>query len=109
MIVFVKGGGLWLEQMAQSGANALGLDWTVNIKDARRRVGDKVALQGNFDPFALFGTQESIEAEVKRILADYGKGNGHIFNLGHGIHQLTDPERVKDLVEAVHTLSRAYH
>ncbi|MBO7554555.1 MAG: uroporphyrinogen decarboxylase [Neisseriaceae bacterium] len=109
VIVFVKGGGLWLEQMAQSGTDALGLDWTVNIQDARRRVGDKVALQGNFDPFALFGTQESIEAEVKRILADYGKGNGHIFNLGHGIHQLTDPERVKDLVEAVHTLSRAYH
>ena len=109
VIVFVKGGGLWLEQMAQSGANALGLDWTVNIKDARRRVGDKVALQGNFDPFALFGTGQSIEAEVKRILADYGKGNGHIFNLGHGIHQLTDPERVKDLVEAVHELSRAYH
>ena len=81
VIVFVKGGGLWLEQMAQSGANALGLDWTVNIKDARRRVGDKVALQGNFDPFALFGTGQSIEAEVKRILADYGKGNGHIFNL----------------------------
>ena len=109
VIVFVKGGGLWLEQMAQSGADALGLDWTVNIQDARRRVGDKVALQGNFDPFALFGTQESIEAEVKRILADYGKGNGHIFNLGHGIHQLTDPERVKDLVNAVHELSRAYH
>ena len=109
VIVFVKGGGLWLEQMANCGADALGLDWTVNIKDARRRVGDKVALQGNFDPFALFGTQESIEAEVKRILADYGKGNGHIFNLGHGIHQLTDPERVKDLVEAVHELSRAYH
>ncbi|MBR7003169.1 MAG: uroporphyrinogen decarboxylase [Neisseriaceae bacterium] len=109
VIVFVKGGGLWLEQMAQSGANALGLDWTVNIKDARRRVGDKVALQGNFDPFALFGTGQSIEAEVGRILADYGKGNGHIFNLGHGIHQLTDPERVKDLVEVVHTLSRAYH
>ena len=109
VIVFVKGGGLWLEQMAQSGADALGLDWTVNIKDALRRVGDKVALQGNFDPFALLGTQESIEAEVKRILADYGKGNGHIFNLGHGIHQLTDPERVKDLVNAVHELSRAYH
>lgn len=109
VIVFVKGGGLWLEQMAQSGANALGLDWAVNIADARRRVGDKVALQGNFDPFALFGIQKSIEAEVKRILADYGKGNGHIFNLGHGIHQLTDPERVKDLVEAVHELSRAYH
>ena len=109
VIVFVKGGGLWLEQMADCGANALGLDWTVNIKDARRRVGDKVALQGNFDPFALFGTGQSIEAEVGRILADYGRGSGHIFNLGHGIHQLTDPERVKDLVNAVHELSRAYH
>ncbi|MBR5940869.1 MAG: uroporphyrinogen decarboxylase, partial [Neisseriaceae bacterium] len=86
-----------------------GLDWTVNIKDARRRVGDKVALQGKFDPFALFGTKQSIEAEVGRILADYGRGSGHIFNLGHGIHQLTDPERVKDLVNAVHELSRAYH
>ena len=109
VIVFVKGGGLWLEQMADCGATALGLDWTVNIKDARQKVGDKVALQGNFDPFALFGTQESIEAEVARILADYGRGSGHIFNLGHGIHQLTDPERVKDLVNAVHELSRAYH
>ena len=109
VIVFVKGGGLWLEQMADCGATALGLDWTVNIKDARRRVGDKVALQGNFDPFALFGTKQSIETEVARILADYGRGSGHIFNLGHGIHQLTDPERVKDLVNAVHELSRAYH
>ncbi len=108
-IVFVKGGGLWLEQMADCGANALGLDWTVNIADARRRVGDKVALQGNFDPFALFGTTQSIETEAKRILDLYGNGSGHIFNLGHGIHQLTDPARVKDLVDAVHTLSRAYH
>ena len=109
VIVFVKGGGLWLEQMAQSGANALGLDWTVDITAARRLVGSKVALQGNFDPMALFGTKQAVEAEVARILAGYGKGNGHIFNLGHGIHQHTDPERVKDLVEAVHSLSKAYH
>ena len=109
VIVFVKGGGLWLEQMAQSGANALGLDWTVDITAARRLVGSKVALQGNFDPMALFGTKQAVEAEVARILAGYGTGNGHIFNLGHGIHQHTDPERVKDLVEAVHSLSKAYH
>ena len=107
--VFVKGGGLWLEQMADCGADALGLDWTVDIAAARRLVGDKVALQGNFDPMALFGTKQAVEAEVARILAGYGKGNGHIFNLGHGIHQHTDPECVKDLVEAVHSLSKAYH
>ena len=109
VIVFVKGGGLWLEQMANCGANALGLDWTVDITAARRLVGDRVALQGNFDPMALFGTKQAVEAEVARILAGYGKGNGHIFNLGHGIHQHTDPERVKDLVETVHSLSKAYH
>ena len=109
VIVFVKGGGLWLEQMANCGADALGLDWTVDIAAARRLVGDRVALQGNFDPMALFGTKQAVEAEVARILAGYGKGNGHIFNLGHGIHQHTDPERVKDLVEAVHSLSKAYH
>ena len=109
VIVFVKGGGLWLERMANCGADALGLDWTVDIAAARRLVGDKVALQGNFDPMALFGTKQAVEAEVARILAGYGKGNGHIFNLGHGIHQLTDPERMKDLVEAVHSLSKAYH
>ena len=109
VIVFVKGGGLWLEQMANCGANALGLDWTVDIAAARRLVGSKVALQGNFDPMALFGTKQAVEAEVARILAGYGTGNGHIFNLGHGIHQHTDPERVKDLVNAVHELSRMYH
>ena len=106
VIVFTKGGGLWLEKLADIGADALGLDWSCNIGGARRRVGDKVALQGNFDPFALFGTPESIETEVARILNAYGQGSGHVFNLGHGINQFTDPEHAKILVEAVHRLSR---
>ena len=106
VIVFTKGGGLWLEKLADIGADALGLDWSCNIGEARRRVGDKVALQGNFDPFALFGTPESIETEVARILNAYGQGSGHVFNLGHGINQFTDPEHAKILVDAVHRLSR---
>ena len=109
VIVFAKGGGLWLEQMADIGADALGLDWTCNIGEARRRVGDKVALQGNFDPFALFGTPESIKTEVTRILAGFGNGSGHVFNLGHGISQHTNPEHAGILVDSVHELSRQYH
>ncbi|HGO7772180.1 TPA: uroporphyrinogen decarboxylase [Neisseria meningitidis] len=109
VIVFAKGGGLWLESMAEIGADALGLDWTCNIGEARRRVGKQVALQGNFDPFALFGTPESIRTEVARILADYGQGSGHVFNLGHGINQHVDPEHAKILVDTVHELSRQYH
>lgn len=109
VIVFTKGGGLWLEYLATSGADALGLDWSCNIGQARARVGGKVALQGNFDPLALFGSPQAIEAEVARILADYGNGSGHVFNLGHGIHQHTDPEHARVLVDAVHRLSRPYH
>ncbi|HFC8841584.1 TPA: uroporphyrinogen decarboxylase [Neisseria oralis] len=109
VIVFAKGGGLWLEQMADIGADALGLDWTCNIGEARRRVGDKVALQGNFDPFALFGTPDSIKTEVARILAGFGNGSGHVFNLGHGISQHTNPEHAGILVDSVHELSRQYH
>ncbi|MDK4575800.1 uroporphyrinogen decarboxylase [Kingella kingae] len=109
MIVFTKGGGQWLESMAQSGADALGLDWTTNIAQARARVGDKVALQGNFDPFALFGTPDAIKAEAARILADFGNGSGHVFNLGHGINQHAAPEHAKILVDTVHELSRQYH
>ena len=109
VILFAKGGGLWLEKMAEAGADALGLDWTCNIGEARRRVGGKVALQGNFDPFALFGTPEAIRAEAGRILAGYGSGSGHVFNLGHGISQFADPEHAKVLVDAVHELSRQYH
>ncbi|MBP6346294.1 uroporphyrinogen decarboxylase [Neisseriaceae bacterium CLB008] len=109
VIVFTKGGGLWLEKMAAIGADALGLDWSCNIGEARQRVGDQVALQGNFDPFALFGTPEAIEAEAARILAAYGHGSGHVFNLGHGINQFTPPEHAAALVEAVHRLSKQYH
>ncbi|QEY26440.1 uroporphyrinogen decarboxylase [Neisseria zalophi] len=109
VILFTKGGGLWLEKMAQTGADALGLDWSCNIGEARRRVGDKVALQGNFDPFALFGTPESIRNEAARILAAFGEGSGHVFNLGHGINQHTNPEHAKLLVDSVHELSRQYH
>ncbi len=109
VIVFTKGGGLWLEKMAAIGADALGLDWTCNIGEARARVGNQVALQGNFDPFALFGAPESIETEVARILAAYGAGSGHVFNLGHGINQHANPEHAKLLVDTVHRLSRPYH
>ena len=105
VILFTKGGGQWLELMAESGADALGLDWTVNLGRARQRVGSQVALQGNFDPAALFGTPESVRAEVRRILHSYGEGSGHVFNLGHGISQHADPENVQALVDAVREYS----
>jgi len=108
-IVFTKGGGLWLERMAEIGADALGLDWTVDIGEARKRVGDKVALQGNLDPAILLATPQAIEREVGNILASYGSGSGHVFNLGHGITQYTPPENAACMIEAVHSLSRQYH
>ena len=108
-IVFTKGGGLWLEAMADIGADALGLDWTIDIAEARKRVGDKVALQGNFDPAILLSTPEAIERETAAILASYGHGHGHVFNLGHGITQHTPPENAAAMIEAVHRLSRPYH
>lgn len=108
-IVFTKGGGLWLEAIADIGCDAVGLDWTIDIGEARRRVGDKVALQGNLDPSVLFATPTIIAAEVEKILTSYGKGSGHVFNLGHGISQFTPPENAAALVNAVHTLSRRFH
>ena len=105
VILFTKNGGQWLEAMAATGADALGLDWTTHIGEARRRVGDRVALQGNMDPSVLYGSPARIRAEVQRILDDFGAGSGHIFNLGHGIHQFVDPERAAVFVEAVHELS----
>ncbi len=101
-IVFTKGGGQWLEAIAAIGCDAIGLDWTTDIGEARRRVGDKVALQGNMDPMALFASDEAVRKEARRILAGYGSGSGHVFNLGHGISQHTPPERVSALVDAVH-------
>ncbi len=108
-VVFTKGGGLWLESISDSGCDALGLDWTIDIGEARRRVGDKVALQGNLDPSILFSSPEVISREVEHILASFGKGSGHVFNLGHGISQFTPPESAAALVSAVHSLSRQFH
>lgn len=108
-IVFTKGGGIWLDEMANIGADALGLDWTVNLGRARALVGDRVALQGNLDPAILFAAPEQIRAEVERSLSAYGApsaGSGHVFNLGHGISQFTPPESVTAMVEAVHDFSR---
>ena len=107
VIVFTKGGGLWLEAIAASGCDAVGLDWTIDLGEARRRVGAKVALQGNLDPSVLFSTPEVIAAEAKKVLDSYGPGDtGHVFNLGHGISQFTPPENVTALVETVHDHSR---
>ncbi len=102
-IVFTKGGGLWLESIADIGCDAVGLDWTIDLGEARRRVGDQVALQGNLDPNVLFATPDKIAAEVKKVLDSYGPGDtGHVFNLGHGISQFTPPEHVTTLVNTVH-------
>jgi uroporphyrinogen decarboxylase len=109
VILFTKGGGQWVEAMADTGADALGLDWTTDLSDARRRVGDKVALQGNMDPTVLYASPERIRQEVAAVLESYGKGSGHVFNLGHGIHQHIDPENAGAFIEAVHELSAPYH
>ena len=108
-IVFTKGGGLWLESLAGIGCDALGLDWSVDIGAARARVGDKVALQGNLDPAVLLTEPEVVRGEAAKVLASFGRGNGHVFNLGHGVSQHTPPENVAALVDAVHERSRAYH
>lgn len=107
--IFTKGGGQWLEWMAQTGCDAVGLDWNTDLRQARQRVGDAVALQGNMDPSLLYAPPQRIEQEVADILADFGRGEGHVFNLGHGIHQDVPPENAGVLVEAVHRLSRPYH
>ena len=108
-IVFTKGGGLWLEDIVAIGCDAVGLDWTIELSEARRRVGASVALQGNLDPNVLFASPETIRDETAKVLASYGKGAGHVFNLGHGISQFTPPEHAAALVAAVHELSPAYH
>lgn len=108
-IVFTKGGGLWLESLAGCGADALGLDWSVDIGCARARVGGQVALQGNLDPSVLLTDPETVRHEAKQVLEDYGQGTGHVFNLGHGVSQFTPPENVAALVETVHEVSVRYH
>lgn len=111
VVVFTKGGGQWIEQIAQCGCDAVGLDWTVNLAQVRQRVGDSVALQGNLDPMALFGGEAAIRTEARRVIDDFGpvKKGGHVFNLGHGISQFTPPEAVSVLVDEVHSYSRDKH
>jgi uroporphyrinogen decarboxylase len=109
VILFTKNGGLWLESIADSGADALGLDWSCDLGEARRRVGSRVALQGNMDPTVLYANPAAIRAEVARILASYGSGSGHVFNLGHGITPEVDPAHAGAFLEAVHEYSAQYH
>jgi uroporphyrinogen decarboxylase len=108
-ILFTKGGGHWLEEMAASGADALGIDWQTPLAQARVRVGATMALQGNLDPNVLFAPPGVIGAEAQRVLDAFGRGPGHVFNLGHGISQHTPPEHVHALVEAVHARSVGAH
>jgi uroporphyrinogen decarboxylase len=108
-ILFTKGGGQWLQAQANSGANALGTDWQTNLGSARKIVNDKVALQGNLDPAILLSDPKLIEKAVKEVLDDYGHGEGHIFNLGHGITQFTPPENLQALLETVRNYSPQFH
>lgn len=106
-IVFTKGGGLWLEDIAEIDCDAVGLDWTIDIAEARRRIGDRRALQGNLDPSVLFASPDVIACEAATVLDRYGAdGIGHVFNLGHGVSQFTPPENVGALITAVHEYSR---
>jgi uroporphyrinogen decarboxylase len=109
VILFTKGGGQWLEAIADSGCDALGIDWTTDLKDARARVGKRVALQGNMDPSVLYASPDRIRAEVGTVLASFGHGSGHVFNLGHGIHTGINPDHVAVLVDAVHSQSQKFH
>ena len=109
VILFTKGGCQWLEQMADTGADALGIDWSTDLAAARQRVGDRVALQGNLDPAVLYARPEIIRERVAGVLAAFGHGTGHVFNLGHGINPDVDPEHAAALVNAVHELSVPYH
>jgi uroporphyrinogen decarboxylase len=109
IILFTKDGNEWLENIAATGCDAVGLDWKLPIGLARQRIGDQVALQGNMDPCVLYASPDRIREEVASILASFGHGNGHVFNLGHGIHQHIDPENVAVFIDAVHSLSAKYH
>ncbi len=109
VILFTKGGGAWLAEMADTGCDALGVDWTTDLADARARVGDRAALQGNLDPCVLYASPERIREQVGKVLASYGHGTGHVFNLGHGIHPNVDPAHAAAMIAAVHELSPAYH
>jgi uroporphyrinogen decarboxylase len=108
VIVFTKGGGQWLDVIANSGAQAVGIDWTTDIKAARAQIGARVALQGNMDPSMLFASPARIRKEVDAILAGFGHGSGHVFNLGHGITPGVNPDHVTAFVDAVQELSPQY-
>lgn len=107
--VFTKNGGQWLEDIADSGCDAISLDWTTTLKNAKIQVGHRVALQGNLDPSTLYGSQQRIEQDVETLLTVYDNNPGHIFNLGHGIHPDVQPENVAILVDAVHRISKGIH
>lgn len=109
VILFSKGAGLWVESIAASGCDAIGLDWTQDIAAVKKQVGHKVALQGNMDPAVLYASPEIIRENVAGILAAFGNGSGHVFNLGHGIQPQVDPEHARVFIEAVHELSKQYH
>jgi len=109
VILFTKNGGPWLNQIADSGADAVGLDWSVDIGSVRKQIGGRVALQGNMDPTMLYANPARIREEVGAILKSFGSGNGHVFNLGHGITPDVDPENAGAFINAVHELSAQYH
>ncbi len=109
VVLFTKGGGAWLDAMAATGADALGVDWTTDLAVARKLTAGKVALQGNLDPSILYADPATIREEVGRVLASFGKGPGHVFNLGHGIHPDVDPEHAGAMIAAVHELSPAFN
>ena len=109
VILFTKGGCQWLEIMADTGGDALGIDWSTDLAAARKRVGDRVALQGNLDPAVLYASPDVIREKAGDVLAAFGKGSGHVFNLGHGITPDVDPEHAGALINAVHELSTKYH
>ena len=109
VVLFTKGGGPWLEAMADTGCDGLGVDWTTDLSEARAKVGHRVALQGNLDPAVLYASPEVIREEVRQVLESFGHGSGHVFNLGHGIHPEVKPEHAGAMIEAVVELSPAYH
>lgn len=109
IILFTKGGGAWLQSMAAAGCDVIGVDSSVDLAVARHQVGKQIALQGNMDTSILYQSEENIQSEVKRLLAAFGEGSGHIFNLGHGVPQDVAPERIACLVDAVHLYSEQYH
>lgn len=109
IVLFTKGGGQWLEHIANTGCDAIGLDWMTDLSSARARVGDRVALQGNLDPAILATNPDCIQQEVKKVLAAFGSGEGHVFNLGHGITPDIPPDNVAAMIEAIQGHSAAYH